>query len=141
MNIEDFIKSLKFTLEDLDYSVKNGKIKGVSNILIKGLTDLNETDRPMHCTDASNSVLYIKDKDRWEEDSNNEILEKSITNVETEQSNLIGKWEECHPNWMQDENLQDAYLNIVKNTMQTMSKKEKQKVIENVSKIVKLKKK
>jgi len=142
MNIGDFIKSLNITIEDLNYSRLNGKIEGVSKILIKGLNNLEETDRPVHCTDESNNVLFIKDNDKWDEDVNNNILEESITKVEkAEQTILASTWEESHPNWMEDEDLQQEYLDIVKNTMTLMNKAEKKKVISNVSKIVKLKEK
>ena len=142
MNIGDFIKSLKITMEDFNYSRENGKIEGVSKILIKGLNNLEETNRPVHCTDESNNVLFIKDNDKWDEDVNNNILEESIENVEKKEQNILAStWEESHPNWMDDEGLQQEYLDIVKNTMTLMSKAEKQKVIGNVSKIVKLKEK
>ena len=78
MNIGDFIKSLKITMEDLNYSRENGKIEGVSKILIKGLNNLEETDRPVHCTDESNNILFIKDNDKWDKDIDNNILEESI---------------------------------------------------------------
>lgn len=140
MNIGDFIQSLNITMEDLNYSRLNGKIEGVSKILIKGLNNLEETDRPVHCTDESNNVLFIKDNDKWDEDINNNILEESIADVEKKEQNILAStWEESHPNWMEDEILQQEYLDIVKNTMTLMSKAEKKKVISNVSKIVNLK--
>jgi hypothetical protein len=37
LNINDFIESLKITLEDLDFSNKNGMVQGISNLMIKGL--------------------------------------------------------------------------------------------------------
>ena len=142
MNIGDFIKSLNITMEDLNYSRLNGKIEGVSKILIKGLNNLEETNRPVHCTDESNNILFIKDNDKWDKDVDNNILEESITKVEkAEQKILASTWEESHPNWMEDEDLQQEYLDIVKNTMTLMSSTEKKKVIGNVAKIVKLKEK
>ena len=37
MNLEDFVEKIKFTLEDLQYTSKNGYVKGISNIFIKNL--------------------------------------------------------------------------------------------------------
>ena len=62
LNISDFIESLKITLEDLDFSNKNGMVQGISNLMIKGLKELNINKRPIHCTDAKRDIIYIKDK-------------------------------------------------------------------------------
>jgi hypothetical protein len=138
MNLGDFIKSLKLTSSDLKYSLENGKIEGVSNIIIKGLTNLEETDRPVHCTDRENSVLYVKDNDNWEEDCEHKIIEKGISNIEQNHKQLIKDWEENHPLWFEDDNLKNEYIKIVKETMNDLNKEEKQKVIKNMSKIVNL---
>ena len=99
---------------------------------------MEETDRPVHCTDRENSVLYVKDNDNWEEDCEHKIIEKGISNIEQNHKQLIKDWEENHPLWFEDDNLKNEYIKIVKETMNDLNKEEKQKVIKNMSKIVNL---
>lgn len=138
MNLGDFIKSLKLTSSDLTYSLENGKIEGMSNIIIKGLTNLEETDRPVHCTNREKSTLYVKDNDNWEEDSEHKLLEKGIDDIEQTHKQLIKEWEDNHPNWIEDESLKNEYIRIVKETMIDLNKQEKEKVIKNMSRIIEL---
>lgn len=63
LNINDFIESLKITLDDLDFSNKNGMVQGISNLMIKGLKELDIHKRPIHCIDAKRDIIYIKDKE------------------------------------------------------------------------------
>ena len=51
MNLEDFLKKLQVSLDDLMYTKENGYVKGLSNIMAKHLNDLQPNDRPIHCSD------------------------------------------------------------------------------------------
>ena len=42
MNLEDFIDNLKLQLEDLDRVGKYGYVEGISNVIIRGLEELEE---------------------------------------------------------------------------------------------------
>ena len=110
----------------------------MSNIIIKGLTNLEETDRPVHCTNRENSTLYVKDNDNWEEDSEHKLIEKGLDNIEQTHKQLIKEWEDNHPNWIEDESLKNEYIRIVKETMIDLNKQEKEKVIQNMSRIIEL---
>ena len=61
LNISDFIESLKITLDDLAYSKNKGLVEGITNVMIKGLRELEIHKRPIHCTDAKRDTMYIKD--------------------------------------------------------------------------------
>ena len=76
MNIMDFVDSLKLQLSDLESIGKLGFVNGISNIIVKNLNSLDETKRPIHCTDTKREVIYIKDENKWEKDneSNNRTL-------------------------------------------------------------------
>lgn len=138
MNMDEFIKSLKITFEDFNYSIENGKKDGISNILMKELKGLREKERPVHCTDMDKNTLYVKDNDKWSEDDNYKIMNKSIGKVEKRQSVLIGEWEEKHPGWMEDEGLKEEYVAMVQNTMSEMTASEKREIIKKMSEIIKL---
>jgi ankyrin repeat protein len=81
MNLTDFIESLKLTLADLETTGKLGYEKGISQIFINGLKQLDVTKRPIHCTDTKREKLHIRDKDAWETDQEKDKIRKAIKNV------------------------------------------------------------
>ena len=138
MNMGDFIKTIKLSLDDLDYSLKNGKMESVANIFIKELKGLDKIERPIHCTKSDTSnVLYIKENNIWEEDADNKILEASIDNIETNHYKLLEKRVESNPEWMKDPTLTDTYLDMVKKSMSKLTEKEKLVIINNISNLTK----
>jgi uncharacterized C2H2 Zn-finger protein len=48
LNISEFVNSLKITLEDLDVSKKHGLVRGITDVMVKGLKELDITKRPIH---------------------------------------------------------------------------------------------
>ena len=139
MNMGDFIKTIKLSLDDLDYSLKNGKMESVANIFIKELKGLDKIERPIHCTKSDTSnVLYIKENNIWEEDADNKILEASIDNIETNHYKLLEQWEEANPEWMKNQKLTDIYLDMVKKSMSKLTEKEKLVIINNISNLTRL---
>ena len=139
MNMRDFMKTIKLSLDDLDYSMKNGKMEAVTNIFIKELNGLDKIERPIHCTtNDTNNILYIKENNIWEEDADNKILEASIDNIETSHYKLLENWVESNPEWMKDPKLTDTYLDMVKKSMSKLTEKEKLVIINNISNLTKL---
>ena len=100
ININEFIKSLKITLEDIYFTRKNGIAQGISNLMINGLKELDVYKRPIHCTDFKRDTVYIKEDDKWEKDDNNRIMKKTIENKYTTQLlNDINKLEKGIPKY------------------------------------------
>ena len=58
--------SIKLQLNDLERVGELGYVDGISNIIVKSLNSLDETKRPVHCTDKKRETVYIKDADKWE---------------------------------------------------------------------------
>jgi len=71
MNIMDFVNSMEIDLDDLEKVGELGYVNGMTNIILKNLKALDVTKRPVHCTDAKREILYIKDKDKWEKETDN----------------------------------------------------------------------
>jgi len=105
MNLTDFVNQIQISLEDLEYSKKNGFAKGITNILSKQLCDLNPTERPIHCSDTKRLQFYVKDEGKWEKEGANEKIDKTIKNVRMRQLDKLKDWEENHPNWKNNENM------------------------------------
>ena len=68
MNITDFVDSIKLQLSDFMDVGEAGFVQGISNIIVKKLNDLDETIRPIHCTDQKRETFYVKDEDKWEKE-------------------------------------------------------------------------
>ena len=100
MNLEDFVRNITVSLQDLDYSKQNGYAKGIANIFMKQLADLEPTERPIHCSDKKRLQFYVKDDDKWEKDKDNIKLTTSIKSVGMEQVKKMTEWEKEHPDYM-----------------------------------------
>ena len=100
MNLEDFVRNITVSLQDLDYSKQNGYAKGIANIFMKQLADLEPTKRPIHCSDKKRLQFYVKDDDKWEKDKDNIKLTTSIKSVGMEQVKKMAEWEKEHPDYM-----------------------------------------
>ena len=136
MNLEDFIQKIKFTLEDLQYTRDNGYTKGISNVFIKSLNDMDVTERPIHCSDQKRLHFYVKNDDEWTRDSNNGKIDSSIEKVSKKQIETIKKWTEQNPDFMDCDQKRDEYFKLVTETMKPNDDKNlrniKKKVGENV---------
>ena len=90
MNIMDFVDSIKIQLCDLENVGNVGYVEGISKIIVKNLNSLDETKRPVHCTDTKREVMYVKDEDKWEkENENKQKMRKVIKHVTHKNSKLL----------------------------------------------------
>ena len=116
MNINDFLKQLHISMDDLYYTKENGYVKGISNIFMKSLNTLEPTQRPIHCSDKKRLQFYIKDEDKWEKDKNNKI-DESINFIKNKQIKQIKEWESLHPNWTQNDEETQMYIQMIQHVM------------------------
>ena len=143
LNISEFVSSIKMDLDDLEKTGLLGYVEGISNIINKNLSDLDETRRPIHCSDVKREVLYIKNDDQWikENGTNKPVLTKAIKQVAHENIRQISEWRKKHPDCTDpDSKKNDLYLNIVSNAMSGSTSEEQvknyEKIITNVAKEV-----
>ena len=98
MNIMDFVDSVKLKLSDLEKVGEIGYVDGISNIIVENLNALDETKRPVHCTDTKREVLYIKDDNKWEkEDEDKNKMRKVIKKVANKNSMLLPEFKAKYP--------------------------------------------
>lgn len=64
LNITDFLESLQLQLQDLEETGRLGHVNGISRIFVNALKNMDETERPIHCTDIKRETLYIKNDDK-----------------------------------------------------------------------------
>ena len=137
MNITDFVDSIKLQLSDLMEVGEIGYVEGISKIIVKNLNNLDETVRPVHCTDKKRETMYIKDKDQWEkEDDNKTKLKKVINKVADKNIRLLPQFREKYPDYKNSSSkTSDKYDKIVIEAM-TCDHDKNEKIIKNISKEV-----
>lgn len=135
LNISDFVNSLKITLEDLDVSKKHGLVRGITDVMVKGLKELDITKRPIHCTDKKRETMYIKDNERWEKDETHEKIRNTIIEIAGKERSALKDWVEENPNWMETEAKQIEYLTIMRNVCEPIEDDDKnnKKIIRNLT--------
>jgi hypothetical protein len=141
MNINDFVDSIKVQLCDLERFGEIGYVENLSNIITSNLKALDITERPVHCTDKKREVLYLKDEDKWEKQSEDSAkLRKVIHKVSDKNIRMISAYKEKHPDCNQsDSRYSDQYAHILIEAMggpgDNRLEKES-KIIKNISKEV-----
>ena len=127
LNLEDFVKQITVSLQDLDYSKENGYVKGITNILVNQLKYLAPTERPIHCSDKKRMKFYVKDDNKWAKDENNVKITDSIKSVGMEQVKTLSEWEKLNPTFQEDSKLLTEWQTTLSKLTPGQSSKETQK--------------
>ena len=117
MNLSDFVNNLNISLEDLLYTQQHGYMKGISNIFVKHLKDLDPNVRPIHCCDKKRLQFFVRDENKWQKDQQNKKIDKSINDLSIKQIKQLREWEVKNPNYLQDEKLLTQWQNLVHEIM------------------------
>jgi hypothetical protein len=143
LNISDFIDSLKITLEDLLFSKTNGISRGITDVMIKGLKELDIYKRPIHCTDIKRDIMYIKDEDKWQKDDNHKIIKNTIVKIADKERNALQEWAINNPDWIETEEKQIEYLTMMKSICEPIENYNnyERKIIKNLEKEIQIDKK
>jgi hypothetical protein len=138
MNIMDFVDSLQLQLSDLEDVGKLGFVEGISNIIVKNLKALDVTERPIHCADKKREIIYVKDEDKWEKESDQKLkIRKAIKRVATKNQKLLPKFKEAHPGCNYSESkYSDQYSKIVIESMRDDDTEKQDKIIKRIAKEV-----
>lgn len=115
MNISDFVESLQPQLSDLECIGDLGYVEGISKIIVKSLKALDETERPIHCTDKKRETFYIKDDDKWEkEDDNKTHIRNAIKYIADKNTLLVPQWKAKYPDYKDSSSIySDKYNNMI----------------------------
>jgi hypothetical protein len=138
MNINDFVDSIKLQLSDLINMGDIGYVEGISKIIVKNLTALDETERPVHCTDKKRETIYIKDEDKWEkEDENRTKLKNAIKRIANKNIRLLPQFREKYPDYDNSySKTSDIYNKMVIEAMGGLGDNDiekEEKIIKNIS--------
>jgi hypothetical protein len=142
MNITDFVDSIKLQLSDLIDVGEHGYVEGISKIIVKNLNNLDETERPIHCTDKKRETMYVKDQGQWEkEDEKNTKITKAVKKVADKNIGLLPQFREKYPEYSNSSSrISDKYDKMVIEVMETDPEK-CEKIVKNISKVTTIKEK
>ena len=104
ININDFVKSIEISLEQLNFTKNKGLTEGLSNAIVENMNKLSLYERPLHCTDIKRETLYIKDDNKWEKNDSKDKLKKAIKKASSKNYEALNKWIKENPDYMEDEN-------------------------------------
>jgi len=142
LNLTDFVEQIKLQLSDLDMIGRVGYVEGITKIFLRNLKDIDVCKRPIHCSDLKRETLYIKDKDAWEKENNENIkIKRAIKEVEHKNIKQLPQWREENPTSDDtDTKKHMEYQNILleamgSSTMENDDKK-REKIIRNIAKEV-----
>ena len=140
MNIMEFVDSLKLQLSDLENVGKLGFVEGISKIIVSNLKSLDETKRPVHCTDSKREIMYVKDEDKWEKDEEQKKMHKMVRKVADKNARMLPKFKEAHPDCLKSSSrYSDQYNKIIMEAMGGRGDNDfekEEKIIKKVSKEV-----
>jgi hypothetical protein len=133
MNITDFVDSIKLQLSDLISVGELGYVEGISKIIVNNLNNLDETERPIHCTDKKRETMYIKDENKWSKHDTNAKLKKFINSVTDKNIRLLPKFREKYPEYDNSTaRVSDQYNKLMVEVM-TVDKEKDEKIFRNIS--------
>jgi hypothetical protein len=146
MNITDFVDSIKLQLNDFIEVGEIGYVEGISNIIVKNLNSLDETLRPIHCTDQKRETFYVKDENKWEkEEEDKKKIKKLIKSIVFKNEKLMKTYKETYPDYNDPESKRsDQYSKTVIEALGGTGNNEEikqEKIIKNISKVTSIKQK
>ena len=136
MNLTDFVNKVQISLDDLMYTQQHGYVKGISNIFVKQLQDMDPKERPIHCSDKKRMQFYVKEEDKWEKDNQHSKIDNSIAKITHKQILKIREWEDKHPNFLEDDKLTHIWQKMCSETMGGVHDDERNKNCSNIKKEV-----
>ena len=127
MSIQHFAKQLEVTLDDVCKSKKDC----ITNVVLKNLQPLSLTQRPFHCTNPKSKEWYIKDeKQGWEEDSGEKLLQNAEESI---RKKWVCEFESRYPEWMENDQLREKYVEIAGSTTAQLPEKTKLKLLRELA--------
>lgn len=136
MNLTDFIDSLPITNETYDHTIENGLTKTITHMITDGLNNMDVMERPIHCTDPTRKIMYVKDNNVWEKDNELKSILQGIKSLSLKQRTKISKWQDVNIGWDKDDNLQTRLTTLVFHSMTDIANDEKEmnKIIRAIGK-------
>ena len=99
MNLSDMVEQMDFNFSDLEYLGEHGFVKSIENTFIKQLKNMDQTMRPIHCTDVKRKSMFVKNDGEWFRDTNNLQMDSMVGAINEKQFRAFSKHYNSHPDW------------------------------------------
>ena len=113
INMNDFLKSIEVSLQQLDLTTTKGLEYGLSNLIIENMNKLSLYERPLHCTDTKRETLYIKNDDIWEKDKDKTKIKRAIKHASNKQYKALHEWTNENPDFKEIDEKQDYFAKVL----------------------------
>ena len=115
LNMNDFIKLIKYNIQDLEWVGKYGYVDGITRIIVNELKSLDILKRPIWCSDEKRESIYIKINNVWEKDTEDLILtKKMIFHISTKYYSSLIEWQLKYPGCKESNHPKnDEYLSMI----------------------------
>lgn len=91
-NLDDMLHKIKYSLKDIEEMVEIGWLKSTINKLDEIFENLDQTQRPFHCSDAKRKQFYVKLKDEWGKMIGEKVVDLVIFIIQRLQSMTAVQW-------------------------------------------------
>ena len=138
MNLSEFINSIQPKIAELENIGKVGYIEGVSDIIINQLNKTQINKRPVHCSDAKREILYVKEENKWEKDTDEtKKMVKAVRDVNKKNYQLLANWRDIYPDCIDSNSKKsEEFTNIVGEVVMDNDETNVKKVIKKIAKQV-----
>ena len=99
MDFNEFIDTFEFTLEDVDTLSRKGYQESMEKTFLKQLREMDETKRPIHCSDMKRKSFYVKENGIWVRDTDGKIMSRGVKRVFSRHFMSINKWRLRNPDY------------------------------------------
>jgi hypothetical protein len=136
INLSDFVKSLEITFENLKIVNQTGMEESVSELILKGLENMDVSKRPIHCTDQKRDVMYVKEEEKWEKDEGNDKLKSSIDDISRRHAYTLKKFKDVNPDIKVGHAMHDDFIQTMNRICTPIEDPGKKRILKQVGKNV-----
>lgn len=138
LNLSDFVQSIVVQIDDLERTKSIGYVKGVTDIIVKNLRQLDVYSRPIHCSDPLQEILYVKNDNMWRQDREDKpMVRGAISAVAKKQLERVKDWEQQNTANVKQgsEQATNEYIQLVKHVTSAETDEEN-RILKNIAREV-----
>lgn len=138
VNLIDFVKGIQLEMKDMLLHNKVGYAEAISQIFIKAMTNMDLTQRPIHCTDLKRETIYVRNDSQWCNDGDKKITDRAIETLTNRNYGQMKQWKDDNPDYQKSPEKNREYILLTRNMMGGSSDYEQdantRKIIHNIAK-------
>jgi hypothetical protein len=102
-NLLDYVKSMQVTNKDLEYIHNNTLMESINMCFIEPITNMEQKNRPLHCTDIKRHKFMVKHDGVWQRDTNHKIISDSFHTWANKVGHQLVSWTHDDLEWSNNE--------------------------------------